>query len=131
MWVMHPVVTGGKLGVSGSLHTTVQLGQGVTLPPDPNNNNAATTLDKFSVALVDANNNPVGSPLPLTLDNQGVGTADFFLEAGTYTLSLVPPQWIASVTTNPATPLTVTVTAGQTTNVTLTVTGAAAASGGT
>ena len=121
-WVMHPVVTGGDIQATGSVHATVQLGSGVTLPPV---NNVPTTLAQFSAVLVSGASDTVGV-VPLTdPGNTGVFVADFtFLAPASYTLSLKPPQGITSVTTNPATPETVVVTSGQQVTAALTVTAA-------
>jgi hypothetical protein len=118
-WVMHPVVTGGDIQATGSVHTTVQLGSGVTLP---DLNNSPTTLAQFSAVLVSGASDTVGV-VPLTdPDNDGVFTADFtFLAPASYTVSLKPPQGITSVTTTPATPEAVTVTSGQQVTAALTV----------
>jgi uncharacterized protein DUF4382 len=117
-WVMHPVVTGGDIQASGSVHATVQLGSGVTLPQ-------GKTLADVSAVLTPAGG---GSDVvvPLTdSDNDGVFTADFnYLAAGDYQLSLQLPLGISSITTNPATPETVTVTSGQQLTAALTVTAA-------
>jgi hypothetical protein len=119
-WVMHPVVTGGDIEATGSVHTTVQLGAGVTLP---DLNGGATTLGQFSAALVQGVSDTVAT-VPLTdPDADGVYTADFqFLMPGTYLLSLVPPTGINGVTTDPATPLSVDVLSGQDLTAALTVT---------
>jgi len=71
--VTDPLRTGGDVQATGSVHATVQLGSGVTLPPV---NNAPTMLAQFSAVLV---------------------------SVASDTLSLKPPQGITSVTTNPAT----------------------------
>jgi len=121
-WAMHPVVTGGDIQATGSLHTTVQLGSGVTLPAV---NNSPTTLAQFSAVLVSGASDTVGV-VPLTdLDNDGVFTADFaFIAPATYTLSLKPPLGITSVTTTPTTPEAVAVTSGQEVTAALTLTAA-------
>ena len=121
-WAMHPVVTGADIQATGSIHTTVQLGSGVTLP---NVNNSPTTLAQFSAVLVSGASDTVGV-VPLTgPDNSGVFAADFtFLNPASYTLSLKPPQGITSVTTTPATPEAVAVTSGQQVTAALTVTAA-------
>jgi hypothetical protein len=98
---MHPVVTGGDIQATGSVHTTVQLGDGVTLP---DLNNAATTLAQFSAVLVQGAADTI-AVVPLTDgDSDGIFTADFlFLNPGSYALSLAPPAGIAGVTTDPVT----------------------------
>jgi Domain of unknown function (DUF4382) len=117
-WVMHPVVTGGDIQATGSLHTSVQLGSGVTLP------NAAT-LDQLSAVLVSGASDTVGVVALSDSAGTPVFTADFtFLTPASYTLSLKLPSTVASVTTNPATPEAVTITSGQQTTAALTVTAA-------
>jgi uncharacterized protein DUF4382 len=120
-WVMHPVITGGDIEVTGSIHTAVQLGTGVILPDLGGN---ATTLAQFSAVLVQGAHDTVAT-VPLTdPDANGVFTADLlFLTPGSYALSLAPPQGINGVTTDPATPLAVEVTSGQEVTEALTVTG--------
>jgi len=120
-WVMHPVVTGGEIQATGSVHTEVQLGGGVTLP---DLNNTPTTLAQFSAVLVQGASDtiavvPLADPEP-----DGIFTADFqFLTPGTYTLSLKPPTGITGVTTDPATPESVDVVSGQELTASFTVTG--------
>lgn len=117
-WVMHPVVTGGDIQATGSVHTSVQLGSGVTLP------NAAT-LDQLSAVLVSGASDTVGVVALSDSAGTPVFVADFtFLSPASYTLSLKLPPTVASVTTNPATPEAVGVTSGQQTTAALTVTAA-------
>ena len=117
-WVMHPVVTGGDIQATGSLHTSVQLGSGVTLP------NAAT-LDQLSAVLVSGASDTVGVVALSDSAGTPVFIADFtFLTPASYTLSLKLPSTVASVTTNPATPEAVVVTSGQQATAALTVTAA-------
>jgi uncharacterized protein DUF4382 len=117
-WVMHPVVTGGDIQATGSLHTSVQLGSGVTLP------NAAT-LDQLSAVLVSGASDTVGVVALSDSASTAVFTADFtFLTPASYTLSLKLPSTVSSVTTNPATPEAVTITSGQQSTAALTVTAA-------
>jgi hypothetical protein len=119
-WVMHPVVTGGEITATGSVHVEAALGTGVTLP---DLNNTATTLAQFSAVLTDQANQKVTVPLDDS-DADGVFTADFqFLAPGSYTLTLQPPAGITTVTTAPATPLAATVASGQELTAALTVTG--------
>jgi hypothetical protein len=119
-WVMHPVITGGDIQVTGSVHTTVQLGTGVILPDLGGN---ATTLAQFSAVLVQGAADTVAKVPLADPDADGVFTADFlFLNPGSYALSLAPPTGINGVTTDPATPLVVDVTSGQEVTEALTVT---------
>ena len=48
MWVLHPVITGGDISVTGGLNVTAQLAQGVTFD-----------LSTASATLTDANDVPV------------------------------------------------------------------------
>lgn len=119
-WVMHPVVTGGDIEATGSVHTTVQLGAGVALP---DLNGSATTLGQFSAVLVQGASDTVAVVPLADGDADGVFTADFqFLAPGTYLLSLAPPTGINGVTTDPVTPLSVDVLSGQDLTAALTVT---------
>jgi hypothetical protein len=121
-WVMHPVVSGGTIEATGSVHTTVHLGEGVTLP---DLNNTATTLAQFSAVLVQGVADTIAVVPLADPDADGVFTADFqFLTPGTYTLSLEPPLGITGVTTDPATPEPVDVVSGQELTAALTVTAA-------
>jgi hypothetical protein len=113
-WVMHPVITGGDIEVTGSLRTTVQLGEGVT----------GLDLGQVSAALVQGASDTVAK-VPLTdPDADGVFTADLlYMDPGSYTLGLVPPSGINGITTDPATPLPVDLAPGQEITEALTVTG--------
>ncbi len=117
-WVMHPVITGGDIQATGGLHTSVQLGSGVTLP------NGAT-LDQLTAVLLSTASDTVGKVALADSSGTGVFVADFtFLAPADYTLSLKLPATVTSITTNPATPEAVTVTSGQETTAALTVTAA-------
>jgi hypothetical protein len=119
-WVMHPVVTGGEIQATGSVHTEVQLGGGVTLP---DLNNTPTTLAQFSAVLVQGASDTVAVVPLADPEPDGTFTADFqFLTPGTYTLSLKPPTGITGITTDPATPESVEVVSGQELKESLTIT---------
>ena len=112
-WVMHPVITGGDIEVTGSVHTTVQLGDGVT----------GLDLAQVSAALVQGTDTVAKAALT-DPDADGVFTADLlYMDPGSYTLGLVPPSGINGISTNPATPLAVNLTSGQEVTEALTVTG--------
>jgi hypothetical protein len=112
-WVMHPVITGGDIQVTGSVHTTVQLGDGVT----------GLDLSQVSAALVQGTDT-VAKVALTDPDANGVFTADLlYVAPGSYTLGLVPPSGINGIITNPATPLAVNLTSGQEVTEALTVTG--------
>jgi hypothetical protein len=110
-WAMHPVITGGEIGVSAGVRATVRLAPGVV-----------GALADVSAALTDANDVAVGSA-PLTdADADGVFEASFsFLAPGTYHLSLTPPAGV-SLVTDPVTPFELTLTSGQQLTAALTVT---------
>jgi hypothetical protein len=113
-WVMHPVITGGDIEVTGSVHTTVQLGDGVT----------GVDLAQVSAALVQGTDTVAKAALT-DPDADGVFTADLlYMDPGSYTLGLVPPSGVTVIITNPATPLAVDLTSGQEVTEALTVTGA-------
>jgi Domain of unknown function (DUF4382) len=113
-WVMHPVVTGGDIEVTGSLHTTVQLGDGVT----------GLDLAQVSAALVQGVSDTVAKVALTDTDADGVFTADLlYMNPGSYTLGLVPPSGINGIITTPATPLAVDLASGQEVTEAFTVTG--------
>jgi len=122
MWVMHPVVTGGDIQSSGGAEVSVQLAQGVTLPVV---NNLQVTLGDFSAVLTNtADASTISVPLTES-STPGVFVANFgFLSAGSYSLDLQLPTGVSSVTTTPALPQAVTVTAGGSVSIALTVTAA-------
>jgi Domain of unknown function (DUF4382) len=121
-WVMHPVVTGGDITATGSVHATAQLGAGVTLPAL---GGTETTLADCSAVLVAGASDTV-AVIPLSdADGDGVYAADFdYLAPASYALSLKLSDGAAALTTTPATPAPVTVTSGHETAAALTVTGA-------
>lgn len=112
-WVMHPVITGGVLGLSGGIDVTATLGDGVTFD-----------LATASASLTDAADVAVGSPVALTdADLNGVFEASFDLLApGDYKVLLTPAA--GTLTLDPASPHPVTVTSGGTATVNFTVTAA-------
>jgi hypothetical protein len=113
-WVMHPVVTGGEIQATGSVHAEVQLAEGLALP----------TLDGISAVLVQGASDTVAIVPLADPEVDGTFAADFqFLTPGTYLLSLKPPTGVTSVITDPATPETVTVVSGQELTASVTVTG--------
>lgn len=110
-WVMHPVIKGADITVSGDVNVAVSLAAGVTLP-------AGVTLANFSATLTNADN------VTETLALSATGTATFkFLLPGTYSVGLTAPG-AATITTSPAIPLSVTVGSGAAANASLTITGA-------
>jgi hypothetical protein len=113
-WVMHPVITGGELGVTGGVHVTLRNGTGVTF-----------ALGTATVSLTDMNGAAVGTPLtPADGDGDGVFEVDFGLLApGSYRVLVTPPAG-TTLTVDPVVPYLVTVSSGQAANVALTVTAA-------
>jgi hypothetical protein len=113
-WVMRPVIKGADITTSGGVRATLTLGSGVTLP-------GTVTLGGFSAVL-----NPGGEVLPLTDANaDGTFEATFdFLLPGDYSVSFTAPAEVTSFTTDPATPIAVTVGEGQVPTAAATVTAA-------
>ena len=112
-WVMHPVINGGEIGVTGGIAVTAQLGDGVTFD-----------LATASASLTDASDVAVGSPVLLTDgDANGTFEARFdFLAPGDYKVLLTPAA--GTLTTDPVSPHAVTVSSGGTQTVAFTVTAA-------
>lgn len=111
-WVLHPVIKGADLTLTGSVHTTVQLGSNVTLPSVLVGGHPVTLAD-LSAQLTNTADN-TSTSVTLTDAGNGVFTADFqYVLPGTYSLSLVVPTGLTTVTTTPAAPQTVTVSSGQ------------------
>jgi hypothetical protein len=102
-WVMNPVIKGADFTVSGGVRASLTLGDGVTLP-------AGVTLDQVTATL-----NPGGEVLNLA-DGDGNGSfeATFsYLMPGDYTVTFTPPGTVTTFTTDPASPIAVTVAEGQ------------------
>jgi len=114
-WVMHPVMTATDFELSGTVNVTLALGSAVTLP-------GAVTLGQFSAVLT----NSSGSAKTLALIDAGSGTFSarfLYFIPGTYTLDFTAAG-VSSFTTNPPVPATITVTSGQATNASFTLTAA-------
>jgi hypothetical protein len=123
-WVMHPVIKGAELTVSGNVNVTLALDASLKLPVVDLGGGAPphqVTLADFSATLTDANANVIKEPL--VADTTGKYGASFlYLMPGTgYTLTFSAPG-ITALTTAPVTPAAVTVTAGQATNLAFTLT---------
>jgi hypothetical protein len=116
-WVMHPVVKGGVLAEAASFTATLVLGQGVTLPTVGGN---LVTLGLFKAKLN-------GEEMSFTdADNNGTFEAQFrFLLPGTYDLEIVAPAGV-TITTNPASPIEVTVGTSATATQAVTIASASA-----
>jgi hypothetical protein len=115
MWVMHPVITGATAAEAGTVVATLKLGSGVTLPVPPG---GAVTLAAFKANL-DGEVVSFSDP-----DADGTFEARFrFLLPGDHTLTITAPAGL-TVTTSPAVPVTVSLTAGATSTQAFTITAA-------
>lgn len=95
-WVMHPVVEGIDLGLSGSIVVTVELGEDVMLPEI---DETQITLGHFAARLEDDEGAHQGDVAFEDVD--GVWEARFsFLIPGDYVVSVVIPEDVA-VTSDP------------------------------
>lgn len=121
-WTMHPVLTATDFALTGSVHASLGLGAGVTLPVV---SGVPVTLADFSAVLTASDNSAL--TLPLTDgDGDGVFEADFrFLAPGSYQVSFTTAPNV-QFTANPAVPLSVTVLSGQEASAAATVTSATA-----
>lgn len=116
-WVMSPVVTATDFQATGSLTSTVRLGQGVAMP-------AGTSLANAQMVLTSADSSV--KALPVTANADGSYQTSFrYVVPGTYTVDVRVPG--AALTTNPARPATVTVGSAQGATHAFTVTAATAA----
>lgn len=122
-WVMHPVIKGAEMTLTGSTAVTLALGNGVTLPTV---NNAQVTLANFSAVLT--NSDGTQTVLPLVDTNaDGVFEANFkFLFPGAYTLSFAAPTGVTSINVTPAVPFSVNVESGKAGTYAFTLNGAVA-----
>jgi hypothetical protein len=121
MWVMHPVITGAQLSITGSAAANLTLGTGVTLPAI---NNVQLTLADFTATFTGSDGVP-RTAMFADPDGDGTFTADLqYVAPGDYAVTITPPAGLTTFTTSPALPGTVTVTAGATTTVDFTVTAA-------
>ncbi|HEY0093008.1 MAG TPA: DUF4382 domain-containing protein [Archangium sp.] len=129
-WVMKPVIKGAFIEFTGSVNVTLAKGEGVTLPTV---NGEATTLGSFKATLkptvsdADGASPAAAEEYALTdADGNGVFEASFkFLVPGTYVLSIVAPEGV-NATTNPASPVTVTIASGKDQTQAFTLTAASA-----
>lgn len=116
-WVMHPVITATSIGTTGSASIALTLGTGVTLP-------GGTMLEGFGASLTgsDGTVRTVDFADPLAT---GTFTATFpFLAPGDYTLAVVLPAGVTTITTDPVLPAGLAVQSGQNSALSFTVTGA-------
>lgn len=122
-WVMHPVIKGAEMTLTGSAAVTLALGNGVKLPVI---NNTQVTLANFSAVLT--NSDGTQTVLPLVDTNaDGVFEANFkFLFPGAYTLSFAAPEGVTSINVTPAVPFSVNVESGKAGTYAFTLNGAVA-----
>lgn len=111
-WVMSPVIKAEDLGETGSLKVTLAKDAAVTLPSV---GGTPVTLGQFKAVVTDAAS--AKTELALTdANSDGVFEASFgYLAAGSYTVDFVAPTGVATFTTTPARPTSVTITAGTAT----------------
>lgn len=108
-WVMSPVVTATELQFTGGLKVTLTKDAALTLPSI---GGTPVTLGQFKATVTKSGGTP--TELPLTdANNDGTFEANFqYLPAGDYSVDFVAPAGIASFTTTPAHPATVSVASG-------------------
>jgi hypothetical protein len=122
-WVMHPVIKGVDFTMSGNLVSTLALGTGVTLPTV---NGTPVTLGNFSAVLT--NETGGEETLPYTDTGNGTFAATFkYLLPGPYTVEVEGTSSV-TFTTDPASPVTVTVPEGGDAHADFTITSAAPSS---
>jgi hypothetical protein len=116
-WVMNPVVKGAVITEAASFTTTLGIAQGVTLPMVGGN---AVTLSQFKAELN-------GEKMDFTdSDNNGTFEAEFrFLLPGIYELEIIPPAGV-TITTNPASPIEITIGTSATATQAVTIASASA-----
>ena len=127
-WVMHPVIKGADIELSGNVVATLALGPGVTLPVLQS---VQVKLGDFKAVLTKLPTTPDEVPSPETLpfvdDGTGKFTAAFqFLLPGDYTVDVTGPAGV-TFATNPDGPAPVTVVGGEDARVPFTITSASAA----
>jgi hypothetical protein len=116
-WVMNPVIKGAVITEAASFTATLGLAEGVTLPMVGGN---AVTLSQFKAELD-------GEEMEFTdSDNNGTFEAEFrFLLPGIYELEIIPPAGV-TITTNPASPIEVTIGTSATATQAVTIASASA-----
>lgn len=120
MWVMHPVIKGATFTAAAKVHTTLSLGDGVTLPDVAG---SAVSLADFNAVLTSSSGGTETQPLADgNLDGTFDATFDFLLP-GTYTVTFTGPAGLR-FTTDPAGPIAVTAASGATAEAGATVTAA-------
>jgi hypothetical protein len=120
-WVMHPVIKGADITISGNVHATIKLGSGVNLPVV---SNAQTTLGQFKAVLKSTGS--ADKELTFTDKGGGIFGASFlFLMPGAYSVDVVAPSGVG-FTATPGTSAPVTVGQGVDANADFVVTSASA-----
>lgn len=116
-WVMNPVIKGAVITEAVSFTAILGLAQGVTLPTVGGN---AVTLSQFKAELN-------GEEMDFTdSDNNGTFEAEFrFLLPGIYELEIIAPAGV-TITTNPASPIEVTIGTSATATQAVTIASASA-----
>jgi hypothetical protein len=127
-WVMHPVITGGDISLSGNVLATVALGTGFS-PTAFTPFNCTVSLTPAATAT-----NPTPTPLTATIATgtgtatTGIGSAQFYPPPGSYTpaiacVKLTTPTTTPLIVTATSTPAgTLTVSPGQASPITFTIT---------
>lgn len=114
MWVMHPVIKGATFTEPAQVRASLTLGQDVVLP-------GTVGLGGFNAVLTTAGGGTESLPL-IDADADGTFDATFdFLLPGSYSVSFTGPEGV-SFTTDPATPIVVTASAGTTADASATIT---------
>lgn len=118
-WVMHPVIRATSFTTTGSIRLELVMPDSVTLP--------VIDTTQVTLGMIAGILDRDGDPIPVLFtdaDANGTWEATFrFLPPGDYTIDFGVPTGLA-FTTDPALPLTLSVTSGQTTVRTVTLTSA-------
>lgn len=121
MWVMHPVITGASISLTGSAAVNLSLDPQVTLPII---NQVQLTLGDFTATFTGSDGIARTATFTDT-DGDGVYTAYLLHVApGDYAVMITPPAGLTTFTTSPTLPGTVTVAANGSATVSFTVTAA-------
>jgi len=121
MWVMHPVIKGAEVSLTGSARVDLTLDPSVTLPVI---NAAQVTLADFTATFTGSDGVPRAAAFA---DGDGDGTFSaelLFVPPGDYSVDITGPTGLTVFTTTPALPGSVTVTANATATAAFVVTAA-------